>query len=151
MSSLWTSRCLWVMQYCYTCEFSQVRDIASRLTIGHEEVSGFCKRAISCQGGGADPHAVVSRLHKRKLRATWFEVGRPWHTSCVNLEGRKNTNQYEESREIIKKFWRGFLAFNKHPILQWKGTLKNINFYSTFVNNEIMVRIHTKYFQVESM
>lgn len=47
-----------------------VRDIASSLTVGHEEVSGFCERAISCQGGSTDPHAVVSRLHKRKLRAT---------------------------------------------------------------------------------
>lgn len=79
------------------CNFSLVRRMPSSLTIGHEEVCGFCKGAISCQGGGTDPHAVVSRLHEWKLCATCFQVGRPWHTSCVNLEG-KNDSAWEITR-----------------------------------------------------
>lgn len=49
----------------YVIEFSEVRcDVAPSLTIWHEEVSGFCEGAVSCQRGGPDPHAVVPRLHQ---------------------------------------------------------------------------------------
>lgn len=45
------------------------------LTIGHEEVGGLGEGAVSCQGGGADPQAVVSRLHEGQFCPARLLVG----------------------------------------------------------------------------
>lgn len=37
--------------------------------ISHVEVGGLCPGAVPCQGGGADPHAVVARLEPPELAA----------------------------------------------------------------------------------
>lgn len=59
--------------------------VSCGLTVGHEEVRGFSERAVSCQGRGTNPHAVVPMVHQRQLRAARLEVGWPRHTHCAVL------------------------------------------------------------------
>lgn len=59
----------------------------------HEEVNSFGERAVSSQGRGADPHAVVSGLHEGEFGAVGFQVSGPGHTEGLFLHKKRRKNE----------------------------------------------------------